>query len=171
VSRNYNQGSRVPVQFFLNGMPIDEHTLNSIQPMEIEAVEIFLRDDLGTVSRVYQNDGVVSIITKKEKPAGPRMSLAEIEALIPKTNVIDLYPLGYIKERTFYMPKYETEQSKATNDYRTTIYWNPDIKLDESGKVTLDYYNADGNGRYKVIVEGMDNLGRIGRQEFYYNVN
>lgn len=170
VSRNYNQGSRIPVQFFLNGMPIDEHSLNSIHPGEIEAIEIFLRDDLGTVSRLYQNDGVVSIITKKEKPAGPRMTLAQIEALIPKTNVIDIYPLGYIRERSFYMPKYETEQSKATNDYRTTIYWNPNVEMDESGKVTLDYYNADGNGKYKVVVEGMDDVGRIGRTEFYYDV-
>src|SRR5690606_35630178 len=30
ITRNYNQGSRVPVQFFLNGMPIDEPSLNSI---------------------------------------------------------------------------------------------------------------------------------------------
>ncbi|NGM89415.1 hypothetical protein G5B35_19145 [Parapusillimonas sp. SGNA-6] len=170
VTRNYNQGSRVPVQFFLNGMPIDENMLNSVQPHEIEAVEIFLRDDLGTVSRMYQNDGVVSIITKKEKPKGPRMTLSQIEALIPKTNVIDIFPLGYIKERKFYLPKYDTSQSKATNDYRTTIYWNPDVQLDENGKVTLDYYNADGNGRYKVVVEGMDDTGRLGRKEFYYNV-
>ena len=67
VTRNYNQGSRVPVQFFLNGMPIDEPSINSIQVSEIEAIEIFLRDDLGTVRNIYQNDGVVSIITKKKR--------------------------------------------------------------------------------------------------------
>src|SRR5690606_40536613 len=65
ITRNYNQGSRVPVQFFLDGMPIDEPGLNSIIPSEIEAIEIFLRDELGTVSRLYQNDGVVSIIDRK----------------------------------------------------------------------------------------------------------
>ncbi|TDQ76992.1 carboxypeptidase-like regulatory domain-containing protein [Sphingobacterium yanglingense] len=170
LTRSYNQGSRVPVQFFLNGMPIDENTLNSIVPMEIEAIEIFNRDDLGTVSRLYQNDGVVSIITKKEKPKGPRMTLAQIEALLPKSNVVDLYPLGYIKERKFYMPKYDTEQSKSTNDYRTTVYWNPDIMIDETGTIALDYFNADGNGKYKVVVEGIDNAGRIGRTVYYYNV-
>ncbi len=171
VTRNYNQGSRTPVQFFLNGMPIDENTLNSIQPIEIEAIEVFLRDDLGTVSRMYQNDGVVSIITKKEKPKGPRMTLSQIEALIPKTNIIDLYPLGYIKERTFYLPKYDTPQSRATNDYRTTVYWNPDVKLDENGQVSLEYFNADGNGKYRVVVEGIDDAGHIGRKEFQYNVH
>ncbi|MCA5005426.1 alpha-2-macroglobulin family protein [Sphingobacterium bovistauri] len=171
LTRGYNQGSRVPVQFFLNGMPIDENTLNSIVPTEIEAIEIFTRDDLGTVSRLYQNDGVVSIITKKEKPKGPRMTLAQIEAMLPKSNVIDLFPLGYIKERKFYAPKYETDQQKATNDYRTTIYWNPTVELDENGKAVLEFYNADGNGKYKVVVEGMDNAGRIGRTVFNYQVN
>lgn len=171
LTRSYNQGSRVPVQFFLNGMPIDENTLNSINPMEVEAIEIFNRDDLGTVSRLYQNDGVVSIITKKEKPKGPRMTLAQIEAMLPKSNVIDLFPLGYIKERKFYTPKYETDQQKSTNDYRTTVYWNPNVVLDENGQVSLDYYNADGNGKYKVVVEGIDNDGRIGRTVYHYNVN
>lgn len=171
LTRNYNQGSRVPVQFFLNGMPIDENTLNSINPAEVEAIEIFTRDELGTVSRLYQNDGVVSIITKKEKPKGPRMTLAQIEAMLPKSNVIDLFPLGYIKERKFYTPKYETDQQKATNDYRTTVYWNPAVELDETGKATLDFYNADGNGKYKVVVEGMDSTGRIGRTVYHYNVN
>ena len=171
LTRSYNQGSRVPVQFFLNGMPIDENTLNSINPTEVEAIEIFTRDDLGTVSRLYQNDGVVSIITKKEKPKGPRMTLAQIEAMLPKSNVIDLFPLGYIKERKFYAPKYETDAQKATNDYRTTIYWNPTVELDENGKATLDFYNADGNGKYKVVVEGLDSTGRIGRTVYHYNVN
>ncbi|MFD2598526.1 carboxypeptidase regulatory-like domain-containing protein [Sphingobacterium corticis] len=171
VSRNYNQGSRVPVQFFLNGMPIDEPSLNSIQPAEIEAIEIFLRDELGTVSRTYQNDGVVSIITKKDDtPKRPRMSLAEIEAILPKTNIVDLYPLGYVKTRTFYTPKYDTPQSKNTSDFRSTIYWNPDVLIDGSGEMTLDYFNGDGNGRYKVIVEGMDRMGSVGRQVYYYQV-
>ncbi|MCI0920169.1 Ig-like domain-containing protein [Sphingobacterium rhinopitheci] len=170
LTRSYNQGARTPVQFFLNGMPIDENTLNSINPNEVEAIEIFTKDDLGTVSRLYQNNGVVSIITKKEKPKGPRMSLAQIEAMLPKSNVIDLFPLGYIKERTFYTPKYETAQSKEINDYRSTILWKPDVELDESGNSIIEFYNADGNGKYKVVVEGMDANGKVGRTVYYYDV-
>ena len=171
VSRNYNQGSRVPVQIFLNGMPIDEHSLNSVQPSDIEAIEIFLKDDLGTVSRMYQNDGVISILTKKtDQKKQPRMSLSEIESLLPKTNVIDMVPLGFVKERKFYAPKYATAESKNTNDYRTTVYWNPAVVLDESGNVNLDFYNADGNGKYKVVVEGQDELGNIGRTVYYYSI-
>lgn len=169
ITRNYNQGSRVPVQFFLNGMPIDEPSLNAIQIPEIESVEIFLRDDLGTVRNLYQNDGVVSIITKKEKKQ-PRMTLAQIEAMLPKSNVIDFHPLGYIKERKFYTPKYSTPESKQTSDYRTTVYWNPDIRIEKSGEINLEFYNADGTGKYKVVVEGNDLGGNVGRQVYYYEV-
>lgn len=171
ITRSYNQGGRVPVQFFLDGMPIDESGLNGIVPSEIEAIEVFLRDELGTVSRIYQNDGVVSIMTKKKNQSNqPRMSLAEIESLLPKTNIIDMVPLGYVKERQFYSPKYNTPESKNTNDYRTTIYWNPDVVLDATGRVTLNYYNGDGNGEYKVVVEGQDAYGTMGRTVYYYNV-
>ncbi len=169
VSRDYNAGGRIPVQFFLNGMPIDEASLNSINVPDIEGIEIFLRDELGTVSRMYQNNGVVSIYTKKEKKQ-PRMSLAQIESMLPKTNVIDMYPLGYIKERQFYLPKYDTPQRKATNDLRTTIYWNPNVNVTETGEIELEYYNADGNGNYKVVVEGMDKTGNVGRKVLIYQV-
>lgn len=169
ITRNYNQGSRVPVQFFLNGMPIDENSLNSIQIPDIEGIEIFLRDDLGTVRNVYQNDGVVSIITKKEKKQ-PRMTMAQIEAMLPKSNVIDFNPLGYVKTRKFYVPKYSTAESKATSDYRTTVYWNPDVNVVKNGEVNLEFYNADGVGKYKVVVEGNDLGGNVGRQVYYYDV-
>lgn len=172
VTRNYNQGSRIPVQFFLNGMPIDEPSLNSIQPSEIEAIEIFLRDDLGTVRNTYQNDGTVSIITKKEQRSDqPRMTLAELEAMLPKTNVIDMYPLGFVRTKQFYVPKYDTPERRNVEDLRTTIYWNPDVKLtDSTATSTLEYYNADGNGKYRVVIEGMDDFGRVGRKVLNYEV-
>ncbi|WP_293934012.1 carboxypeptidase regulatory-like domain-containing protein [Sphingobacterium sp. UBA6645] len=169
VTRNYNQGSRVPVQFFLNGMPIDEPSLNSITIPEIEGIEIFLRDDLGTVRNIYQNDGVVSIITKKEKKQ-PRMTAAQIEAMLPKSNVVELHPLGYVKQRAFYTPKYATPESKNTNDYRTTVYWNPEIRVEKNGEIDLEFFNADGTGKYKVVVEGNDIQGNVGRKVYYYNV-
>jgi hypothetical protein len=170
VSRDYNAGGRTPVQFFLNGMAIDEPGLNSINVADIEGIEIFLRDELGTVSRMYQNNGVVSIYTKKVEAKKPRMSLSEIESLLPKSNVIDMYPLGYIKERKFYVPKYDTPERKAANDLRTTIYWNPKVSITETGEAAIQFYNADGNGNYKVIVEGMDQTGNIGRKVINYGV-
>ena len=170
ITRDYNAGGRIPVQFFVNGMAMDVPGLNGILPSDVEGIEIFLKDELGTVSRMYQNNGVVSIYTKKVEKA-PRMSLSEIESLLPKSNIIDLTPLGYVKERKFYTPKYDTPERRAVNDIRTTVYWNPDVTTDENGNVQLEYYNADGKGSYRVVVEGIDANGNIGRAVYRYTVN
>ncbi|MFB2120281.1 carboxypeptidase regulatory-like domain-containing protein [Parapedobacter sp. 2B3] len=170
ITRDYNAGGRIPVQFFVNGMAMDVAGLHGIMPTEVEGIEIFLKDELGTVSRMYQNNGVVSIYTKKVEKA-PRMSLSQIESLLPKSNIIDLTPLGYVKERKFYVPKYDTPERRAVNDIRTTIYWNPDVKAGEDGKAQLEYYNADGKGSYRVVVEGVDAHGNIGRAVYRYTVN
>lgn len=170
ITRDYNAGGRIPVQFFINGMAVDVHSLNSIMPSEILGIEIFLRDELGIVSRTHQNNGVVSIYTATEHKAAPRMSLAEIEALLPKSNVVDLTPLGYIAKRSFYAPKYDTPERRATNDIRTTVYWNPNIQTDEEGKASMTFYNADGRGTYRVVVEGFDDEGNLGRAVYRYTV-
>ncbi len=170
ITRDYNAGGRIPVQFFLNGMAVDVNALNGIMPAEIEGIEIFMRDELGVVSRSYQNNGVVSIYTKKKEKA-PRMSLSEIESMLPKSNIIDLTPLGYVKERKFYVPKYDTPERRAVNDIRSTIYWNPDVTTGDDGKARVSFYNADGKGSYRVVVEGTDVHGNIGRTIYRYTIN
>lgn len=170
ITRDYNAGGRIPVQFFVNGMPMDVPSLNSIMPSEVEGIEVFLRDELGIVSRTHQNNGVVSIYTRNEHKSAKRMSLSEIESLLPKSNVVDLTPLGYVKAREFYAPKYDTPERQAVHDIRTTIYWNPNVVTDEEGKASLHFFNADGRGSYRVVVEGMDEEGNIGRTVYRYTV-
>ena len=169
ITRDYNAGGRIPVQFFVNGMAMDVPALNGIMPSDVEGIEIFLRDELGTVSRMYQNNGVVAIYTKKVEKA-PRMSLSQIESLLPKSNIVDLTPLGYVETRKFYEPKYDTPERRAVNDIRTTIYWNPDVKTGEDGMAQISYYNADGAGSYRVVLEGVDAQGNIGRAVYRYTV-
>lgn len=168
ITRDYNQGNRTPVQVFLNGMAIDVNGINTVTPMEVESVEIFLRDDLGTVNRTYQSNGVLVINTKK-KPEGTRISKAELENLLPKSNIVTITPLGFQAERSFYLPKY-TPTSAPGIDLRTTVYWNPDVITDDTGKASFQFYNADGLGTYKAVVEGIDENGNIGRGVHRYKV-
>lgn len=170
ITRDYNAGGRIPVQFFVNGMAMDVPALNGIMPAEVLGIEIFLRDELGTVSRMYQNNGVVAIYTNKKQEKGPRMSLSQIEAMLPKSNIIDLTPLGYIQARKFYVPKYDTPERRAVNDIRTTVYWNPEVTTGDDGKAGITFYNADGKGTYRVVVEGVDSQGNIGRATYRYTV-
>ena len=63
VTRVLNSGLKVPVQIFLNGMPVDASYLNSVQTADVDNVEIFLKDDMGLVSRTYNTNGILVINT------------------------------------------------------------------------------------------------------------
>ncbi|TWI98063.1 carboxypeptidase family protein [Mucilaginibacter frigoritolerans] len=171
VMRDYSQGKRIPAALFLRGQPIDVNTLNSINASEIESVEIFLKDELGLVNSAYGTNGAI-VINMKKAPEGQKISLQELKSLIPQQNEVNYTPKGYAKIRTFYLPRYsgprETQPNKT--DTRSTIYWNPNIITDKTGNATVEYFNSDGKGTYRVIVEGIDKDGNIGRQLFRYSV-
>lgn len=170
VNRDYNAGRRTPVQVFLNGMPIDVSGLSSVSSSEVESVEIFLKDDLGTVNRLYNTNGVLVINTKKIEK-GIKLKPGQLEDFLPKSNVIDFTPLGYKKTKVFYSPKYEgPAKGVVSTDLRSTIYWNPLITTDKTGTATVEYYNGDGKGTYRAIIEGMDTDGNIGRYLYRYSI-
>lgn len=169
VSRDYNQGNKTPVQVFINGNPVDARDVNNVNVADLESVEVFLRDDLGTVDRAYGTKGVLVINTKKA-PVGKKISKQELMDMLPKTNIITFNPMGYSKEREFYAPKYLPNAQITSNDLRTTIYWNPKIITDEKGNVSFDFFNADGRGSYRAVVEGFDKNGNIGRAVYRYTV-
>src|SRR5690606_697191 len=55
-------------------------------------------------------------------------------------------------------------------DLRSTIYWNAKLKTYASGRTRFSYYNADGPGKYKVVIEGINAEGQLGRQVYRYEV-
>jgi hypothetical protein len=64
---------------------------------------------------------------------------------------------GYYQARTFYEPSPNAKPSIA--DYRSTIYWAPDIKTDANGKATASFYNAVPSTQVRVIAEGISGNG------------
>ena len=79
---------------------------------------------------------------------------------------------GYYAARAFYSPKYDKPNTGnyQTADLRSTIYWNPNIITGKDGKASFEYYNADTKGTYRVVIEGIDDNGNIGRQVYRYKV-
>ncbi len=169
VSRDFNQGGRTAVQVFINGNPVDTRDINNVSVAELESVEIFLNDVLGTVDRAYGTKGVMVINTKKA-PVGKKITKEELMNMLPKNNIITFNPMGYAKEREFYSPKYQPNAIINSNDLRTTIYWNPKLVTDEKGNVTFEFFNADGRGSYRAVIEGFDKNGNVGRAVYRYTV-
>ena len=82
----------------------------------------------------------------------------------------NISPQGYYKAREFYSPQYDRSKTLEMPDLRTTIFWKPIIQTDKTGNVSLEYFNADSKGTYRVVIEGIDYDGNLGRQVYRYKV-
>jgi MazG family protein len=98
-------------------------------------------------------NGVISIYTKRGEVSFRRELL----------NVSTYMPLGYQRPLEFYAPKYDTPEklSDDTPDLRTTIYWQPNVKIDETGAAAFDFYTADTETTYSAVIEGVTQNGKI----------
>ncbi len=101
--------------------------------------------------------GIIAITMKKGK------ALAEAYAAAPSPDMSVVMPLGYQTPAEFYAPAYPTEKSRRATvpDYRTTLYWNPAVKLDDEGRATVEFYTADAPPNYDIKIEGVTKTGKI----------
>ena len=65
----------------------------------------------------------------------------------------------------FYHPTYDTPEKKDArhSDLRSTIYWNPALQLDEEGNAIIEYYTPDSTAPEDIIIEGIDENGKVYR--------
>jgi hypothetical protein len=61
---------------------------------------------------------------------------------------------GIYMAREFYQPDYENNDNKIP-DNRTTIYWNPEIQTDSTGKANVSFYNSDLKGEALIRISGV----------------
>lgn len=65
-------------------------------------------------------------------------------------------PLQYYRARVFNCPDYSQNQvAPSRTDFRKTVYWNPNILIDKTGKATISFYNNDEIASFKFIAEGI----------------
>jgi len=129
--------------------------INMIDRVEVTTRTNSLYGDAG-------RNGVIAVFTKASSLNKP-------------TNVKNLKTLevfkiaGYSRPRKFKLPDYgKPGQQKDNTDYRSTVYWNPNLNPDNvSGECSVSFFAADLPGRYKVIVEGISETGRPLRSESF----
>lgn len=79
--------------------------------------------------------------------------------LTPNASTISTDFDGYYQARVFYAPKYDQPKQKAGLDYRTTIYWEPNVTTDANGEAKLTFFNTDLKTKVCVIAEGVTDKG------------
>ena len=170
VTRDYNAGKKTPMAYYVNGMQVDYSYLLNVDPKMVESVEVFNSDGFSGINRNTGTNGVL-VVNIKKIPKGEKISKDQLLAMLPKNNETEFIPGGYNTTRVFYLPKYNNPAGNSGgNDYRSTIYWNPNVVTDKDGNASLEFFNPDGTGTYKAIIEGIDKDGNIGRYVYRYKV-
>ena len=169
LTRTYNQGLKVPIDIYVNGMQVDVNYLMGLDAKGVESIEVFYTDGLSGINRRNNTNGVLAI-NMIETPK-VKITKEQLKELFPPTNVITIQPKGYAVERQFYVPKFSgPKTSLQREDYRTTIHWEPIVVTDKTGKGTFSFYNSDAKGPYRVTIEGVDANGNIGRTVYKYQL-
>lgn len=67
---------------------------------------------------------------------------------------------GYSQVKDFYQPDYGILPKEE--DYRRTLYWNPEVQTDKNGRATLRFYNNSRCRKPRIVVETLTEDGSIG---------
>ncbi|MGN6641130.1 MAG: TonB-dependent receptor plug domain-containing protein, partial [Mucilaginibacter sp.] len=158
---NYLGESNEPMYIVLDGTPISIDIFDGLNPHSIETVEV-LRASNASIYGINGGAGVLVLTSKIQDNDSP-------QTVETSLGTLNFRPRGFYKAREFYAPKYNTSSASANRpDLRSTIYWAPNIVTDKDGAASLEFYNADGKGTYRVIIEGIDANGNLGRKLFTY---
>ncbi|MBQ8052003.1 MAG: hypothetical protein IJ197_10625 [Bacteroidaceae bacterium] len=69
---------------------------------------------------------------------------------------------GFAFQEDFYHPDYQRNPPKeGQKDYRRTLYWNPDLQLDEQGEARITLFNNSQRTRIAVEAEGQTPDGTL----------
>lgn len=157
----YFEGHSVLMKIMVDGIEVKADILNTLPPEIVESVEVLRSGAFTSLYGSIAHNGLILINTKRGSGNWDK----------PK-NILTYVARGYYKARVFYSPKYDTpDAGKQLPDLRNTIYWNPNIPTDKNGKATIDYFNADAPGTYRVIIQGIDVDGNLGCSVYRYKVS
>lgn len=154
------------MQIIVDGMYMEADALSFINPFDVETVEVLRGVGNTAIYGVRGGGGVLIITTKRGDSGGLNRDLYT-------PGIVTYSPQGYYDVREFYAPDYSapTDSLAGMKDLRTTIHWAPNIVTDEDGGASFEFYTAETPGTYRMVVEGLDVDGRLGRAVHYITVN
>lgn len=138
---------------FLDEMNTDISLLQSTPMSNVAMIKVFDPPFFGSAGGGA--GGAVAVYTKKG--TGNNAGVTGLDAYT-------LYGYSPIKE--FYAPNYEADSKTVEADYRSTLYWNPFLLMDAKNKrITIPFYNNDSAKSIRVIIEGINESGKLTREE------
>ncbi len=137
-------------------METDIDFIKTISVDQVESIQLLKGTDAAALGPSADSG---AIVVKLKDGA----SLASAIPMMP--SMVHLNMIGYKRPTEYYQPKYDVAEvrNSKTADLRTTIYWNPTIKIGESGSVAVEFYTADKSTTYDIVLEGITDDGKVVR--------
>lgn len=127
--------------------------LLKIDPKKIEKIDVITAPYvLGDI--IY--GGLINIVSNKNDFAG---------ISLPKSGIFLHY-----KYLSTFEPDTQVEQNDQTPDYRSTLYWNTDLKRNHEGDFNFDFKTGDTPGKYQIQITIITKIGTILKSNTYFEV-
>ncbi len=179
LSAKTAKGGRGHVTLFVvDGEPVTEVNMPMLQYLlvdEITSVEVI--NNAKKLKKLYSivmsapppqgrfEGSIIAIYTRSGRGLFGAIRTSE-EKL--ELNAIPVFSI----EKEFYVPKHDSNHvyDLSVPDFRSTIFWEPQLIIDDKGVQNLSYYHSDNVGTFQIIIEAISKTGEIGYQVLSYTV-
>jgi len=137
--------------FYLDGMQIDSTFLESISSSEISFIDVLK----GVDAAAFMNggNGVIALYSA----TGTNTLSKNVKR---KPGIIDFKSKGFYTAKEFYAPDHINGAEELMKvDIRTTLHWEPQIRILETDKAEISFFTSDSKGDYLIEVEGISDTG------------
>lgn len=144
----------------LDGVPVfNIDKVMAIDPLKVQRLQV-VRERYFWGPSAFE--GIMNYTTYKGDLGGAEMD--------SHATVIDYE--GMQIQREFYSPVYETDEQQRSRmpDFRSLLFWSPDIKTGPLTANKIAFYTSDQPGKYVGLVQGMAANGDAASQSFTFEV-
>jgi hypothetical protein len=144
-----NKPYESPPGLFIDGVAVkDASLIAGLDPEAVETIDVvkekyFVGD--------YQFYGIVNVITKTANFSN--LALPDYSIRLPYRVLDPVAP--------FMSPDYSSSDLKKSRvpDFRNTLYWNPSVKPDKTGKAHIEFWTSDFISDFEVNIQGITQDG------------
>ncbi len=133
-----------------NGLDLGVQALLDLPIEDVERIDI-LKGNAASIFGSQGLNGVIAVYTRTGQGLEP----------LPGMPVYEHMKFGgFSVERKFYIPDYKkSSETLGKPDYRSTLYWNPDVVISKNGWTNFNFFNNDHAKRLQVVIQGITEDG------------
>jgi hypothetical protein len=142
---------------YMNEMNVQVDQIQSMPMSDVALIKVFRPPFLGAIGG--GSGGAIAVYTKKGIQTNSTAKGLDFTSVV-----------GYTTPREFYSPDYSMPSAdKDKNDYRATLYWSPYVVFDKfTRRIMIPFYNNDNCKKIRVVIEGMNEQGKLTREEKFF---